>query len=272
MKKIPFTKMSAAGNDFVIIDRAEGSLKKLAVEICDRKTGIGADGLLLLEKSRRADHKMRIINSDGSEAEMCGNGVRCLAIYIVNDKGFRKKLFSIETLAGLIQNKVKGKVASACLSNPKDYKANVGLDINGRNLNASYIDTGVPHTVVFVDEIGKIDVDTLGRAIRTHARFKPRGTNANFVEQIRDDFIKVRTFERGVEGETLACGTGSVASAIVTFLKANPGLKTKNGIHMTVSPTGGELLNISFNLKNGTISDVWLKGNVKVIARGEYYK
>ena len=122
MKKIPFVKMAAAGNDFVIIDRAVGDLKKLAVRICNRKTGIGADGLLVLEKSQKADHKMRIINSDGSEAEMCGNGVRCLATYIKTDKGFKKNLFSIETLAGIIRNEVKGTIAAAHLSDPKTTK------------------------------------------------------------------------------------------------------------------------------------------------------
>ncbi len=271
MKKIPFIKYAAAGNDFLVVENLKTDVKKLTIAACDRKTGVGADGILVLDKSKTCDYRMRIINSDSSEAEMCGNGVRCLATYIVQNKSPKKKRFTIETLAGTIQNEVEGNIASSCLSDPKDFRDNIAIDINSRKLHVTYIDTGVPHTIVFVSEIEKINVEKLGLLIRTHKEFAPRGTNANFVEQIKDDFIKVRTFERGVEGETLACGTGSVASAIVTFLKANPDIKTKKNIAMKVQTSGGEILEVKFDVLEKKVTNVWLTGKVKLIAKGEFY-
>lgn len=266
--------MSGTGNDFVIMEASalKGlDVKKLAVLICNRTNGIGADGLLILDKSKRADFKMRIINADGSEAEMCGNGSRCLIDYIVRNKSPKNTSVSLETLAGIVLGEVQKDAVKVRLSDPVDYAPNIGIILNGRKLKVDYIDTGVPHTIVFVDELEKIDVNAIGRVIRTHEEFKPRGTNVNFVEQIREDLIHVRTFERGVEAETKACGTGSVASAIVAYLKANPKLKVFRNATMHVKTTGGEMLEISFDLANRKATNVWLKGKVNWIAEGEYY-
>jgi len=272
MKKIKFTKMAGAGNDFIIIESVNGlNVRKLAINSCDRTNGIGADGLLILDKSKKADYKMRIINADGSIAEMCGNGVRCISAYIVQNKKPKKKRFSIETLGGLILGEAKGEIANVRLSDPVGYEPNISIDVNKRKLSVSHIDTGVPHTIIFVDRIDEINVQCIGEMIRYHKRFKPRGTNVNFIEQVNKNLVDVRTYERGVEDETKACGTGSVAAAIVTYLKANPNVQNKSKAKMMVRTTGKEILEITFDIIEGVPSNVWLKGSANFIAKGDYY-
>ncbi len=272
-KSIKFVKMSGAGNDFILIDNLKIShLKIFAQKICDRTNGIGADGVLLLEKSKKAKCKMRIINADGSEAEMCGNGARCLAAYIARkNKISKNKRFSIETLAGILEAEVDGEIANVHLSNPIGYKISIKIRLHNKALNVSFIDTGVPHTVIFVDELQKINVKQIGNFIRFHKAFSPKGTNVNFVEQISKNFIAVRTYERGVEDETKACGTGSVASGIIAYLKANPTVNTKSNASVKVKTKSGEVLKISFDFHNDLINNVWLKGSATFIAEGQYY-
>ena len=271
-KTIPFTKMAGAGNDFMLMENRAGvNYKKLAVQACDRSTGVGADGIIVLDKSRTSDYRMRIFNADGSEAEMCGNGVRCLAAYIVKNRKPRKKLFSIETLAGEILGEATGEIANVRLSSPKDYRADISINVNGRKMNVSYIDTGVPHVIIFVADLDKIDVSEVGRLIRYHDAFKPRGANANFVEVVDDGLVNVRTYERGVEDETKACGTGSVASAIVSYLKANPDVQNRKKARMKVRTTGGDILQVTFDIVNRVPENVWLKGSARFVAKGEYY-
>lgn len=273
-KSIHFTKMVGAGNDFIIIE-ANKSLdyKKLALKACHRTNGIGADGILVLDKSKTADYRMRIINADGSEAEMCGNGARCMAAYIVKNKKPSKKLFSIETLAGTILGEAKGEIARVRLSEPNDYRPNVPIDLNGKTIHVHYIDTGVPHTIVYVNGLSTIDVNTIGKAIRYHKIFSPRGTNTNFVEQMSENLVAVRTYERGVESETRACGTGSVAAAIVSYLEANPGTlqRDQKKALMNVLTQSGETLEVTFDISAQKITNVWLKGSAKFIACGEYF-
>ena len=230
MKRIVhFTKMAGAGNDFILIEALKGlDYKKLTLKICDRTNGIGADGVLVLDKSSKADYRMRIINADGSEAEMCGNGARCIAAYIVRHKKLAKKMFSIETLAGIISGEAKGETATVRLSDPRDYRPNIPLIINKRKIQAHYIDTGVPHTITYVQGLDGIPVNEIGPSIRRHEAFAPRGTNVNFVEQVGDNLVAVRTFERGVEGETKACGTGSVAAGLVSYLQFHPEVIQQN--------------------------------------------
>ncbi len=272
MKIIRFTKMAGAGNDFIVIDAAPGlNYKKLAMKACDRTNGVGADGLLILDKSAKADYKMRIINPDGSEAEMCGNGARCMAAYIACNKNLGKKLFTMETLAGLISAEASGEAARIQFSPPSGYTPEMTIDVNNRTLHVSYIDTGVPHAVVFVDGLEGIDVAAIGRVIRYHDRFKPRGTNVDFVEQVNEDLVSARTYERGVEDETKACGTGSVAAAIVAYLRANPDAREKKAARMNVRTASGEVLEVTFDIKGGEAANVWLKGSANFIARGEYY-
>lgn len=271
-RKLTFYKMVGAGNDFIVIEAKKGlDYKKLAVKVCDRTNGVGADGLVVLDRSAKSDYRMRIINADGSEAEMCGNGVRCLAVYIKTFKKPKKKLFSIETLAGTVLAETNGEIANVRLSDPQDYRANILIDINGRTLHVHYIDTGVPHAIVYVDGLDAIDVNKIGPQIRNHQVFAPRGTNVNFVEQINTTLVAARTYERGVEGETKACGTGSVACALVSYFQANPDVTSRNNARMKVKTKSGEVLDVKFNLSDGKISDVWLKGSAKFIAEGQYW-
>ncbi len=271
MKSLSFTKMNGAGNDFIIINAfPKLNAKSVAKKICHRTDGIGADGLMILDKSKKADYKMRIINPDGSEAEMCGNGARCMAAYIFKTKKLKKKIFSMETKSGIILAEKKGKLISVRLSDPKDYTEDIAISINNRPLHVSYIDTGVPHVICFVDNLSNIDVNTLGEKIRFSEKFQPRGTNVNFVEQSNKRLVSVRTYERGVEAETRACGTGSVASGIVALLKANPEITAKTNAAIKVKTKSGEVLSISFDLNEDKITNVWLTGSANFIADGSF--
>jgi len=266
-------KMVGAGNDFIVID-PQPSLDyiKFTQAICSRHTGVGAYGVLVLEKSKTSDYKMRIINADGSEAEMCGNGARCMAVHIASHLKPKKLLFGMETLAGEILAETQGEVARVRLSNPKDYMPELNLTVANQKLQVHHIDTGVPHTIVFVDGLQEVDVDSLGRLIRNHPRFAPRGTNVNFVERAREGMVAVRTYERGVEAETQACGTGAVASALIAYLHAHPKVKKQKDAKMKVLTASKEILEISFDLDEGhQIDNVWLKGTAKLVAKGEYY-
>jgi len=265
MKKIAFVKMEGAGNDFVVI-RSPGlgttSLKKLAIKACDRKFGIGADGLLVLDRSKAADVQMRIFNSDGSEAEMCGNGVRCLAFYASKLSG--KRSLTVATKAGVIRALVNGNLVRARLSQPKGIKLDLPVKLGSRTLRVNFINTGVPHAVIFTSCLDKINVRELGELIRHHKVFKPKGTNVDFVEVTGKDSVAVRTYERGVEDETLACGTGSTASALIFALKS--GANNKVNVRTKI----GEILKIYF--KNGPdgLKNVWLEGKVNLVYKGEY--
>jgi len=261
MIKLNFTKMVGAGNDFIVIDAGLKDLSALAKRLCDRKTGIGADGMLVLEKSKIADFRMRIFNADGSEAEMCGNGLRCAVLF----RGMKRKV-KIETIAGIYEGEIAAKdKVKVKMEEPRDLKLNFPINVSGREIKANFINTGVPHTVVFVEGLDKINVDSIGSEIRHHDEFKPKGSNVNFVETIDDSNIKIRTYERGVEGETLACGTGSVASAIISMIK-NERLKVKVSVH-----TKGGILKVEFdNIKN-KIKNVYLEGEAKSVFQGGIY-
>ena len=265
MKMVPFVKMAAAGNDFIVIDNRRGILKKdlpgLARRLCDRKHAVGADGILLLERSKKTDIKMRIFNPDGSEADMCGNGVRCLAQFAVLKK-IVKREHRIETGAGIVGARVSGGQVRAHLTDPKSYKAGVRIRLNGREQELNFIDTGVPHAVIFEDSFENVPVDERGRQVRAHEYFSPKGANVNFVRLGRGNSIEVRTYERGVENETLACGTGSTASALVA--SALKGLVSP----VKVKTAGGEVLKVYFKKENSRWKEVYLEGPVKTAFEG----
>ncbi len=273
---VPFVKMQGAGNDFIVIDHAGGlDYPAFARKACDRHMGIGADGVLVLDTSKTCDYRMRIINADGSEAEMCGNGARCMAVHIAHRFALVPEVFTIETLAGKILASVDGEVASVQLSDPRDYRPNIDIKIAGQKLSGHFINTGVPHTVIFVEGLQEMDVNGLGRLIRNHHVFAPQGTNVNFVEKIKDGCVALRTYERGVEAETLACGTGSVASALIGYLQGKEGQEPAKGAAMRVVTKSGEVLDVTFDLDRvkdkDVITRVWLKGGGKFICKGEYY-
>ncbi len=231
-----FRKMHGLGNDFILlngINPQQYDLKALAIYLCDRHLGIGADGVLLVLPSDKADIQMRIINSDGSEANMCGNGIRCFAKYVFDNKIITNNTFTIETFAGIIipQLNIENNVVQSVTVNmgtPNLNRAHIpmlGAEGNVINESISIVDKtlsitsmlmGVPHTMIFVDDVDSTDIVSIGKQIEKHASF-PKGTNVNFVEIINTSEIKVRTWERGA-GSTLACGTGSCASAVASFL------------------------------------------------------
>jgi diaminopimelate epimerase len=201
---------------------------------------------------------MHIFNADGSEAQMCGNGARCVALWL------KSKFLKIETKAGIIASQVDKDNVKIKLTDPRDLKLDIPLKLNNRVLLVNFIDTGVPHTVIFVDTLDKIDVFNLGRQIRDHQKFAPQGTNVDFVEVLAKNSIKMRTYERGVEDETLACGTGAVASALVTSIRC--GLQDMG--RFNVHTKGGEVLKVYFKRINNKFSEVWLEGKAKIVYKG----
>ncbi len=244
---LPIYKLCASGNDFVVILNFENKItpeegKFLAQKLCRSKFSVSADGLILLEKSRTSEAAFawRFFNADGSEAEMCGNGARCVA-RLVEELGLFKSPFYFETKAGLIYAEVKGKRVKVALTTPKDLKMNFILRTEYDWFMAHFVNTGVPHVVIFWDDIESAPVEKLGPKIRYHEMFQPAGTNVNFVsveEKNNQKFLKVRTYERGVEAETLACGTGSSASAYIAYklglVKPPVNVLTRGGEVLTI--------------------------------------
>ena len=263
--KIAFTKAVATGNDFVIVDNRGGVLGKkpagFARKICDRKRAVGADGLLLVERSKKADLKMRIFNPDGTEPEMCGNGSRCVALY-ATAKGIAPKDMDIETLAGVLNARVDGDMVKVKLTDPRDIKWNLCLMIHKCPYRVNFTNTGVPHVIHFVEDLDRVDVKDLGWKIRYHEDFAPAGTNVDFVKIVDKKNIKIRTYERGIEDETLACGTGSVASAII----AAEAEKLDSPI--TVETRGGEKLKVYFDKIEGEFRNVYLEGRAQLVYEG----
>jgi len=268
-----FAKLQGSGNDFILIDNRDerfyGFIEKFkltpeeaVVKICDRNRGVGADGLILIENPQDPanDFKWVFFNSDGSVAEMCGNGSRC-AVRFCYERGIVGEKVSFETLAGVIRADVleRGKRVRVQLTKPSE-AVRKKLLVEGTSLEGYFINTGVPHFVVPVEDLDGIDVIALGRKIRFHEEFQPKGTNVNFITPISEDSIRIRTYERGVESETLACGTGATASAIVSHLA---GMTNKTPV--LVETRGGEELKIYFDKD---LKEVFLEGKVVKIFEG----
>ncbi len=265
MQPVQFYKMVASGNDFIVIDNRKKIIsdpKKLGAKICPPHIGVGSDGLLLIDSSKKADFSLRIVNADGSEAEACGNGYRCVARFAHEKLGFKPKMI-FDTLAGVIEVEVKGEHVSVLMAEPKNYRKDVEVKVNGRTLKMDFINTGVPHAVIYSEGIERIPVVEIGRAVRYHEEFKPQGTNVNFIEFVGSNKIKIRTYERGVEDETLACGTGSVAAALVSALTG------RISSPVQIETKGGEMLEVSFEIKNGKPTKVFLHGNADYVYEGK---
>jgi diaminopimelate epimerase len=270
--KIPFFKMSGSGNDFIIIDNRSRLIESIPLQdfvraVCRRNISLGADGLILIEKPRTAgcDFSWRFFNADGSEAEMCGNGGRCAARYAVINSIAGKNL-SFETLAGIIHAEVTGDRAKIELPSPQAPEMNIHLSVDGENLLLHFINTGVPHVVLFIDNIADAQVYALGKKLRFHQRFQPAGTNVNFVSVVDSSRLSVRTYERGVEDETLACGTGSVAAALIT---AALGMVSSP---VQVKTRGEEILSVYCDNPAYPFGRVWLEGAVRVVCAGELWE
>ena len=264
MMILEFTKMNGAGNDFVMVDNRDGSrsLKRAQIQhLCDRHRGIGADGLLAVEGSPES-LRMRYYNADGGEAEMCGNGARCFARYAASLLWQNEGVLPFLTQAGLISAELLGDLVRIHMCEPHSLQLAHSLNLLGNDREVHSLNTGVPHAVVFVHDLVNFPVVEDGRALRRHQRFAPAGTNANFVEILDSGSLAIRTYERGVEDETLACGTGVVASALIHhLLKAAPS-------PIRVIARGGDTLEVVFEIQNGHPVDVTLSGPADFVFTG----
>jgi diaminopimelate epimerase len=263
--RIAFWKMHGAGNDFILVDdRSEtfpASDSGWIARIAQRRTGVGCEGVLLIQKSAQADFRMRFFNPDGREAEMCGNGARCVA-RLAHEIGAAPRAMSIETAAGILRAEAMEDRVRLTMTDPRDWRLGRRLVAGGVGVDYGFVNTGVPHAVVFRDDLDACDVAGLGAAIRYHPDFAPAGTNANFVKKTGPRSIRVRTYERGVEAETLACGTGIVASALVAARAA--------GVQPPVDVTarGGDVLSVDFRLTADGAERVTLLGPAVHVFRG----
>jgi len=262
---VDFTKMNGAGNDFVLIDNRKIGLQLSQEQIkyiCDRQRGIGADGIMLLRNAvGEADLGWDFYNQDGSEGEMCGNGARCFARF-AQRKLKSSDTISFETLAGIIQAKLQGENAIINLTPPENLRIDDHISTSHGKLEIHSVNTGVPHAVLFVEDADKSMVSKLGKEIRHHDHYSPAGTNVNFVQLTGDNSIHVRTYERGV-GETLACGTGVTASALITAKLhgyASP---------ISVQVLGGENLSVDFETDGNSFKNIKLTGPAEFVFTGQ---
>jgi len=260
-----FTKMNGAGNDFVMLDNRLGDLQLAADQIsriCDRHRGVGADGVLILERAANgADFRMRYYNADGGEAEMCGNGARCFARYASRVAGPMEEL-SFETPAGVIGAELQGDLVRLQMSEPKQMRLGMTIPLPDQQVAAHFVNSGVPHVVVPVDDLEKAEVRQLGSAVRRHDLFAPKGTNVNFLKERGPRQIAIRTYERGVEDETLACGTGVVASALIFSAVKN----VEGPIGVLVR--GGSELEVGFEKEGDQFKNVTLTGPAEFVFEG----
>jgi diaminopimelate epimerase len=261
-----FSKMAGGGNDFVVIDNRTAKItdaSELTRRICTRRLSVGADGLILVEGSVRATFRMRYYNADGGLAAFCANGTRCAARFAFLNVIAGRRM-TIETDAGIIGAEIgDGGAVTLSLQPPRSFRPQRPLVVGEKTIHGSSILVGVPHYVVYLrDELWSQNIDPLGRAIRTHPELRSDGgANANFVV-VRDlHHVEVRTWERGVEGETLSCGSGVVASAVMTALFG----RARSPV--SVLTRGGITLEVSFELRDGAVENVQLKGDARHIYR-----
>ncbi len=268
---LPFAKMSGTGNDFILVDNRGGLVRPeemaaLAAAVCHRQNSVGADGLILIQDDPELDFSWRFFNADGSEPAMCGNGSRCAARFAYLE-GIAPEEMSFRTGAGPIRAHVNGSSVRVQLTAARSLEPRFSLALGGGEWDAGFVDTGVPHAVVLAGErLSSLPVAELGREVRFHPRFAPAGANANFVEVTGRGSLRVRTYERGVEGETLACGTGAVASAVVCAAR---GLVDSP---VAVTTTGGETLLVELDPASPAGGDLFLTGEARLICRGHLFE
>jgi diaminopimelate epimerase len=262
---LAFARMHGCGNDFIVIDdranRWHAQRHALAHALCDRRKGLGGDGLLLINSDGEVDFAMSYTNASGLEGEMCGNGARCI-VKRAHDLGIIGKHTRFRTDAGLMGADLDGDTIRLAMTTPSAAELDLALDAAGTRWPGHGIDTGVPHLVIFTDEIETLDLARIGPPLRYHPHF-PRGVNPNFARRLGPNRYRMRTYERGVEAETLACGTGSVAIALIAALRGEASSP------VIVVPTGGGELRIDFTPRDdGHFSDVYLTGPAETIAEG----
>ena len=266
MLDLQFFYLISSGNDFIIIDNRDGRVydnfkepKEFVVKVCRRNHSVGSDGLILIEKSAMCDFRWRFFNADGSEAEMCGNGGRCAARFAYIN-GIAKEKMSFETIAGIIKAEVDDARVKLQLTSPTDIKLDYPVGLEDKEIFLSSVNTGVPHAVLLADDVDHMPVEELGRLVRYHKAFGEKGTNVDFVQIVDKKNVKIRTYERGVEAETYACGTGAVAAGVI--LKAKGLLKSP----MNILTRGGETLKVYID------EEVYLEGVTKIIYVGKLHE
>lgn len=265
---IPFVKMSGTGNDFIIIDHREPLIPReeqpeFARKVCRRMFSVGADGLILLENSDDADFSWQFYNADGSVAEMCGNGARCAARF-AHTHGIAGRKMRFATLAGIISAEIaeEQEQVQVELTPPTEFREALSITLGGEERRFSALNTGVPHAVMFSEE-EDLPVKEWGRLVRYHDLFQPAGTNANFATLLDTGVLQVRTYERGVEDETRACGTGAVAAALIAAIEK----RVSSPVEVVTS--GGDHLQVGFELWEGPrIEKVVLTGPARAIYDG----
>ncbi|MDH3346181.1 MAG: diaminopimelate epimerase [Kiritimatiellaceae bacterium] len=263
--KIKFWKMHGARNDFVLFDNRSGDFpiedREFIAHIAARHSGIGAEGVILIEKSEAADFRMNFFNPDGGEAEMCGNGARCVA-RLACELGITGPSMAIETVAGIIRAQVQKQSVRLWMTEPSDWKLDGLLDMEGRTLTYGFVNTGVPHVVMRTGDLRDVDVQEIGSSVRRHRDFAPEGTNVNFMQIQPEGDVLVRTYERGVESETQACGTGVAACALVA---------AKNGwaqLPVLVHTRSGDMLAVDAELTEEGARGVTLTGPAEHVFQG----
>lgn len=259
--------MCGSGNDFIVVDNRkhvveEKNLPGFIAAVCRRKMSVGADGFILIEDSDTVDFRWRFFNSDGSIGEMCGNGARCAARFAY-ETGIAGENMAFETLAGIISAVIIKDRVKIRMTDPSGVLTDQSLETDGRQVTFSSVNTGVPHVVIAVEDVDKADVVRLGRLIRWHSAFKPEGTNVDFVSSREPGIYAIRTYERGVEDETLACGTGAVACALIMAVKSGAASP------VSIITRSNCCLTVYFKEKNGNFHDVFLEGDARIISRGE---
>ena len=275
--RIPFIKMSGSGNDFIVIDNRSGLVDadhcwEWVRLVCRHKLSVGADGVILIENDPEVDFKWRFFNADGSEPEMCGNGARCAARVAALRGIVRKPRMAFRTLAGIIEAELIERRVKVKMTQPHGLETDCLVEAGGRSFCIHFINTGVPHAVVFVESEAALEearVFDWGRLIRHHERFKPAGTNVNFARVEDTHRLAIRTYERGVEDETLACGTGSIAAALTAAAKgmvASPvEIRTRSGEDLTIHfQQSGQERAVQF-------AQVYLEGNARVVYEAELW-
>ena len=256
-----YYQYSGTGNTFVLLDNRHGGLRDvrgMAADLCGR---FSVDGLLLIEASTKAALKMRILNPDGSEVAMCGNGSRCAAHWAHHHAKFAEK-FAMETGAGILNARITGDTVNVRLTDPKDLKGVKDLKVKGSLGAIVFIDTGVPHVVVETQDLDAMDIEGLGSMMRHHKMFQPQGTNASFFQYLGGNRIRCRVYERGVEAETQSCGTGSTACALVASMKH----QLDSPVEVTVH--SGDTLKIYFEERPEGYANVHLEGKVECLRKG----
>ena len=263
--KLNFVKMHGAGNDFIMLDDREGRIPWqdhfLMAALAARRTGIGCEGVILVQPSTRADFRMRFLNPDGAEAEMCGNGARCVAAF-ANAIGASGRTMTMETMCGLMDAELTDHGVRVWMPEPDKRRYDLEIPLGEAVFKGHYLNTGVPHFVVPVTEIGRVDVERDGRALRRHETFAPDGANVDFVMWRAPDRMSMRTFERGVEAETGACGTGAIACAVVAVETAGFTLPVR------IRTTAGYELIVDGDWREGKCTGLTLTGPAREVCRG----